>query len=60
MVLGICAAGYVCYHWRLMHARTFEAVGIAFAAILILVRRARWRARLKREASGPMPQGPSS
>ncbi len=58
LVLFICAAGFVAYHWRLMHARTFEAIGIAFVLVLLLVRRALWRARLKREASLHTPQEP--
>ena len=28
--LAVVAAGYVCYRWRLVHAKEFGALGIAF------------------------------
>jgi hypothetical protein len=50
--LAVVAAGYACYRWRLMHAREFGLLGIAFIGALLLVRRALWKAR-----TGRVPEG---
>jgi hypothetical protein len=50
--LAVVAAGYVCYRWRLMHAREFGLLGFAFVCALLLIRRALWRA-----PTGRVPEG---
>jgi uncharacterized BrkB/YihY/UPF0761 family membrane protein len=48
IVLFVLSAGFVCYHWRLMHAKTFGAVGSVFAVVLLIIRRLAWKSRAGR------------
>ena len=52
IAFAVAAAGYVCYRWRLMHAKEFGLLGIAVVPTLLLVRRAMWKAR-----AGRVPEG---
>ena len=38
IVLFVCAAGFVCYHWQLMHAKTFGMLGLLVAPAVLIVR----------------------
>jgi hypothetical protein len=44
LALVVALAGYACYRWRLMHARNFALLGFTFAVVLLLIRRALWKA----------------
>ncbi len=42
LVSVVVAGGYVCYHFRLVHARTFGAIGVVFILLILLARRYWW------------------
>jgi hypothetical protein len=53
LVFAIVVGAYVCYRFRLVHAREFGMIGFAFVATYFAARRVWWSRKLARNAGGP-------
>lgn len=52
LVFAIVALAYICYHFRLVHAQTFEVIAFGFVISYFAGRRIWWSRRMAREAQG--------
>jgi hypothetical protein len=50
LVLSVVVGGFVCYYFRLVHASTFEVIGIGCMFLYFVLRRIWWSRRAARPA----------